>query len=52
VFDDELDLIRVGGRLQFADLPEETKHQIVLPAKHPVVENSLIPMKKGRVILA
>jgi hypothetical protein len=38
VFDDELDLIRVGGRLQFADLPEETKHQIVLPAKHPVVE--------------
>ena len=30
-------MIRVGGRLQFADLPEENKHQIILPHGHPAV---------------
>lgn len=33
-FDETFELIR----LQFADLPEESKHQIILPAKHPVVD--------------
>jgi len=33
-FLDEMGLIRVGGRLRHADLPEETKHPIVLPSKH------------------
>ena len=37
-FDEKDKLIRVGGRLQFSELPEETKHQIILPAKHPVVD--------------
>ena len=30
-------VIRVGGRLQFTDLPEENKHQIILPHEHPAV---------------
>jgi hypothetical protein len=38
VFDETIKLIWVGGRSQFSDLPEETKHQIILPAKHPVVD--------------
>ena len=37
-FDDKDKLIRVGGRVQFSELPEETKHQIILPAKHTVVD--------------
>ena len=37
-FDQTSKLIRVGGRLQFADLPEETKHQIILPSKHSVID--------------
>jgi len=35
-FLDEMGLIRVGGRLRHADLPEETKHPIVLPSKHHI----------------
>ncbi|XP_071640851.1 uncharacterized protein [Temnothorax longispinosus] len=35
-FLDEKKLIRVGGRLRQAQLPEETRHPIVLPAKHKV----------------
>ncbi|XP_018311206.1 uncharacterized protein [Mycetomoellerius zeteki] len=34
-FLDEHGIIRVGGRLQHADLPYSEKHQIVLPGKHP-----------------
>ena len=30
-------MLRGGGRLQFADLPEENKHQIILPQGHPAV---------------
>ena len=37
-YDQQSGLIKVGGRLQFSQLPEETKHQIILPGKHPVVE--------------
>ncbi|XP_055642528.1 uncharacterized protein LOC129779211 [Toxorhynchites rutilus septentrionalis] len=29
-------LIRVGGRLQHADIPYDTKHPLVLPDKHPL----------------
>ena len=36
-YDEEDKVIRVGGRLQFADLPEENKHQIILPHGHPGV---------------
>ena len=31
-------LLRVGGRLQHSDLPEGTKHPIILPHGHAVVE--------------
>lgn len=34
VFDETSELIR----LQFADLPYETKHQIIFPAKHSIVD--------------
>ena len=30
-------LLQVGGRLQSSDLPEGTKHPIILPHGHPVV---------------
>ncbi|GFW38313.1 integrase catalytic domain-containing protein [Trichonephila clavipes] len=33
-FLDENSLLRVGGRLCNADLPFETKHQIIIPSKH------------------
>lgn len=35
-FLDNDDIIRVGGRLKNADVPFEAKHQILLPARHPV----------------
>lgn len=33
-FDQTLEVIRVGGRLQNADIPEEAKFQYLLPEKH------------------
>ena len=33
-FLDETGIIRVGGRLKWAKIPYEWKHQIILPAKH------------------
>ncbi|XP_050043628.1 uncharacterized protein [Dermacentor andersoni] len=33
---DKEGLMRVGGRLQFSDNNEETKHPVVLPGKHPL----------------
>ena len=38
IFDHEKELIKVGGRLQFSLIPEESKHQIILPGKHMVVD--------------
>jgi len=37
-FDKEDRLLRVGGRQQYSNLPEVTKHPIILPHGHPVVE--------------
>ena len=37
-FDEEYRVLRVGGRLQNSESPEETKHQVILPHCHPVVE--------------
>ena len=37
-FDEEYRVLRVGGRLQNSEFPEETKHQVILPHCHPVVE--------------
>ena len=37
-FDEGYRVLRVGGRLQNLKFPEETKHQVILPHCHPVVE--------------
>ena len=39
-------VIRVGGRLQFADIPEETKHQIILPHGHTKVAKMIVDVHK------
>ena len=39
-------VIRVGGRLQFADIPEETKHQIILPHGHTEVARMILDVHK------
>lgn len=35
-FLDDNELIRVGGRLNRADIPFDAKHQILMPNKHPI----------------
>jgi len=35
-FDESKKLLVVGGRLQFAQIPGETKHQIIIPHNDPV----------------
>ena len=30
-------ILRVGGRLSRSAMPEESKHQVILPKKHPIV---------------
>ena len=37
-FDKDYRVLHVGGRLQYSELPEETKHQLILPHGHLVVE--------------
>ena len=39
-------VIRVGGRLQFAEIPEETKHQIILPHGHAEVAKMILDVHK------
>ncbi|XP_044166852.1 uncharacterized protein LOC122950905 [Acropora millepora] len=39
-------VIRVGGWLQFADIPEETKHQIILPHGHTEVARRILDVHK------
>ena len=44
---DKIDhLLRVGGRLQHSDLPEGTKHAIILPHGHAVVEKIIQSVHK------
>ena len=42
IFDRENQLIRVGGRLEFADIPYEAKHQIILQKKDRLVEKLIL----------
>ena len=35
-FLDERGLLRVGGRIAYADLPYDNKHPVILPSKHPL----------------
>jgi hypothetical protein len=37
-WDNDQKVIRVGGRLNYSTLPEETKHPIILPKHNPLVE--------------
>ena len=41
-FDESKKLLVVGGRLQFAKIPEETKHQIIIPHNDPVIEKLIL----------
>ncbi|KAK2578329.1 hypothetical protein KPH14_012630 [Odynerus spinipes] len=47
-FLDENGLIRVGGRLMRADIPEEAKHPVIIPSKHHITK---IIMKKEHLRL-
>ena len=42
VFDQEKQLIRVGGRLEFADIPYDAKHQIIIPKKDILIEKLIL----------
>lgn len=37
--DAEDEILRVGGRIKHAFIPFDSRHQMLLPAKHPVTEN-------------
>ncbi|KAL9982839.1 hypothetical protein ACROYT_G004948 [Oculina patagonica] len=39
-------VVSVGGRLQFADIPEETKHQVILPYGHLEVSKMILDVHK------
>ena len=45
-YDREDQVIRVGGRLQFADLLEQTKHQLILPHGHLEVAKMVLGLHK------
>ena len=45
-YDRTFHVIRVGGRLQFADIPEEIKHQIILPHRHTEVAKMMLNVNK------
>ena len=45
-YDREDQVIRLGGRLQFADLLEQTKHQVILPHGHPEVAKMVLDLHK------
>ena len=40
-FDKDYRVLRVEGRLQYSERPEETKHQLILPHGYLVVEESI-----------
>ena len=42
IYDSRNKVMRVGGRLQDSDLPEEAKHQVILPHGHPIVEKKIM----------
>ena len=41
-FDQTKKLLVVGGRLQFPQIPEEAKHQIIIPHNDPVIEKLIM----------
>ncbi|KRZ19255.1 hypothetical protein T11_15289 [Trichinella zimbabwensis] len=47
-FLDENGLVKIHGRLQRSDLPESTKHPLILPDKHPVT-TAIAPLPADRI---
>ena len=45
-YDREDHFVRVGGRLQFSDQPEQTKHQVILPHGDPEVAKMVLDLHK------
>ena len=41
-FDQTKRLLVVDGRVQFAQIPEEAKHQIIIPHDDPVIEKMIM----------
>ena len=41
-YDENRKLLAVGGRLQFAQIPEDAKHQIIIPYNDPVIEKLIL----------
>ena len=41
-YDSRNKTLRVCGRLQDSDLPEEAKHQVIFPHGHPIVEKKIM----------
>lgn len=41
-YDENRKLLVVGGRLQFAQIPEDAKHQIIIPYNDPVIEKLIL----------
>ncbi|XP_055604341.1 uncharacterized protein LOC129752591 [Uranotaenia lowii] len=39
-------ILRVGGRLKHSSLPHNTKHQLLLPNKHPVVKSLVVALHR------
>jgi len=47
-YDENRKLLVVGGRLQFAQIPEDAKHQIIIPYNDPVIEKLILSVhEKG-----
>ena len=46
-YDRDDQVLRFRGRLQFADLPEQSKHQIILPHGHPEVAKMVQDVHKN-----
>jgi len=44
-FDQTKRLLVVGGRLQFAQIPEEAEHQIIIPHDDPVIEKLIMHLR-------
>ena len=42
IFDTQEQVIRVGGRLEFAQLVNETKHQVIIPHHDELVEKLIL----------
>jgi hypothetical protein len=47
----EKDLLVVGGRLKFAQISEEAKHQVIIPHKNTVIEKLILHVHAKAIML-